>query len=99
MYPALNIEQWVYPKNRYIHAATAAEQTAWEKQTKQLDARAAQLKKEFESAKPDEKKKRKAKLDADLKALNAQRPPRPGRIAWVSDGSAKAPEVFFQIIS
>ena len=95
LYPAFNIEKWVYPKNRYIHAATVAEQSAWEKQIKQLDTRAAQLNKEFERAKPEEKKKRKAELDADLKALNAKRPPRPGRIAWVSDNSAEAPDVFF----
>jgi hypothetical protein len=98
LYPAFNIEEWVYPKNRFVYAALPAEQSDWNMETKKLDARAAQLKREFDEQSrkdtPDQKKKRKAKLDAAIKAVNAKRSPRPGKIAWVSDGSAKAPEVF-----
>jgi len=98
LYPAFNIEKWVYPKNRFVHAALPAKNAVWEKEIKKLDARVAELKREFDEQSlkdtPNQKKKRRAKLDAAIKEVNAKRPPQPGKIAWVSDGSAKAPDVF-----
>ena len=99
LYPAFNIEKWIYPKNRFVHAALPSKNAVWEKETKKLAARVVELKREFDEQAlmdtPDQKKKRREKLDAAIKPVNAKRAPRPGKIAWVSDGSAKSPDVFF----
>ncbi|WP_298860844.1 PSD1 and planctomycete cytochrome C domain-containing protein [uncultured Gimesia sp.] len=37
-YPAFNIDQWKYPKDRFIYASSAAEQSAWKQEQARLDS-------------------------------------------------------------
>jgi hypothetical protein len=47
IYPAFNVEKWVKPKDREIVAATAAEITAWDAQSKKIDEQIATRRKQF----------------------------------------------------
>lgn len=49
MYPTFNIEKWVFPKNRFVHAASPTKIAAWEMEIKMLDARVAELQREHAS--------------------------------------------------
>jgi len=47
LYPALNIDHWVYPKDRTVYAAPAAAISDWEKKIARLDEQAADVKRRF----------------------------------------------------
>ena len=47
LYPAFNIDHWVKPKGCEMVAATVAERAAYQKQMDQIDARLAELRREF----------------------------------------------------
>jgi hypothetical protein len=47
LYPALNIDNWVYPKDRTVYAAPAAAISDWEQRIAQLDEQAADVKRRF----------------------------------------------------
>ena len=49
LYPAFNIEKWVNPNERIVHANLPGELEAWQAEEKRLDAEQAALKKEFVS--------------------------------------------------
>ena len=47
-YPAFNVESWVKPKDRFTHAASAGELTAWEQEQSRLDQLAAKQNQQFQ---------------------------------------------------
>jgi len=47
LYPAFNIEKWVKPNDRVVHANLPGELEAWEQKEKRFDAEQATLKREF----------------------------------------------------
>ena len=47
LYPAFNIEKWVKPNDRVVHANLPGELEAWQANEKQLDAELAELKRGF----------------------------------------------------
>lgn len=46
-YPAFNIDNWTYPKDRFTYTVSAKELTAWEQKQSELHQLAANLKQEF----------------------------------------------------
>lgn len=49
LYPAFNLEKWVKPNDRFVHANLPGELEAWEAEDKRLEARLAALKSDFKS--------------------------------------------------
>jgi hypothetical protein len=49
LYPAFNIEKWVKPNDRVVHANLPGELEAWQANEKQLDAELAELKSQFKT--------------------------------------------------
>lgn len=47
LYPAFNVEKWVKPNDRIIHASLPGELESWEKQEKQLEGEQTRLKSDF----------------------------------------------------
>lgn len=47
VYPALNVKNWVMPKDRHVIAAPLAERQAWEAKGRELDAKIAATRREF----------------------------------------------------
>lgn len=47
VYPALNVKNWVYPRDRNVIAAPLAERQAWEVKGRQIDAKIVAARKEF----------------------------------------------------
>ena len=49
LYPAFNIDKWVKPNDRVVHANLPGELAAWEASEKKLDAEIAELKSQFKT--------------------------------------------------
>src|SRR5690606_35065622 len=47
IYPALNVKNWIMPKDRNVIAAPLAERQAWEALGRELDAKIEQTRREF----------------------------------------------------
>ena len=86
IFPAFNPEQWVKPNDRATYAASKKEMTAWEADNKRIDAKIAARRGEKDVAKRKE-------LDEQIKNIEKQRKPKPGKIAWVTDLGPEPPDV------
>ncbi len=105
-YPAFNVREWVQPKDRWIYAAGESEIAEWQESRKQGDQETAALKSEFESwllenrpsdpaaVESDERVvARRTQLEREIAAVEARCLAEPDKVAWVTDLSAKQPEV------
>jgi mono/diheme cytochrome c family protein len=101
LYPAFNVEHWVKPNDRTVHAASAEATAAWRAASEPIDRQIAQLKSQLAAAEPDKidkalpQEQRKAlkaslqrvhkELEKSLAELKKARPERPGKLAVVMD--------------
>jgi hypothetical protein len=91
LYPAFNVEHWVNPNDRIVVAGPHDEMLRWQTHEKVIDTQIEALQRNFASG-PDAKKRKDA-LKRVVEAVNAQRWPNLGRIAWVGDVSNNPSEV------
>jgi Protein of unknown function (DUF1553)/Protein of unknown function (DUF1549)/Planctomycete cytochrome C len=91
LYPAFNIEHWVNPNDRIVIAGPRDEMQRWEIHDKVITAQIDALKRNFSSVRGAKQKE--GPLKRVIEAVDAQRWPNPGRIAWVGDVSNNPSEV------
>jgi Protein of unknown function (DUF1553)/Protein of unknown function (DUF1549)/Planctomycete cytochrome C len=91
LYPAFNAEHWVKPNDRIIVAGLHDEMQRWQVHEKVISSQIEALKRHFASGPKADAKK--AELKRVIDAIEAERWPNPGRIAWVSDVSKDPSEV------
>lgn len=86
IYPAFNLQRWVTPNKRVTFVASKQQMAAWEADNKRIDTKIAALRTDKNVAKRKE-------LDEQIKRIEKQRKPKPGKIAWVTDLAPEPPEV------
>ena len=91
LYPAFNVEHWVKPNDRIAIAGPHDEMQRWQVHEKVIDSQIEALKRHFTLGPNADVKKDALKRVID--ALEAERWPNPGRIAWVSDISKDPSEI------
>lgn len=91
LYPAFNVEHWVKPNDRITIAGPHDEMLRWQVHERVIESQLEALRRHFGSGPGTDPKK--AALKRVMAALEAERWPNPGRIAWVSDVSNDPPEV------
>jgi hypothetical protein len=105
-YPAFNVRDWVQPKDRWIYTVGEKEVAAWRDSRRKTDEEIAALKSEFESwllqnspadaaavATDERVVVRRAQLESKVAEVEARCPSEPDKLAWVTDLSAKVPDV------
>jgi hypothetical protein len=90
LWPTFDVENWIKPQERLVEAPLPEELAAWEARSRQIDDErsAAVIRHVFGDPFADPSGKRSKALAEAIRAVEARRGERPGRIAWVADRTA-----------